>query len=542
MRWGDHEFNFIRPVHWVLLLYGKNTITTDLFGLKSSNQTYGHRFHHPEQITITDPATYAETLRSSGYVIASFGERKTKITKDIKALCTDNEKVTINEDLLNEVTSLVEWPVVMQGNFNADYLEIPPEVLITSMQTHQKCFAVTDQRENLIPKFIIVSNIQSKDQKIVIQGNERVIDARLSDAAFFFHQDIKKPLEAYLPQLQHVVYQEKLGNLHDKVERMSILSGFIAKQLNADLPYAERAALLSKCDLLTGMVGEFPNLQGIMGYYYAKHAGEEPAIARGIKQHYFPRFAGDKLPSTIIGSIVGLADRIDTLVGIIGINELPTGDKDPFGLRRAAHGILRLLIEERLPLNLPDLLKQAIDNYDDYILTNKEVFEQTMDFITERLRYWYLENDTPSAVFEAVLAKNPKEPLDFHGRINAVIAFQKLPEANALAAANKRVSNILKKENISLNKASVDPNLFECEEEKNLTTALNKQQDIFDNYYQQANYTQALQSLAPLKQPIDNFFDKVMVMTDDSNVRNNRLAILVSLHSIFSKVADISLL
>lgn len=541
MRWADHDFSFVRPIHWVVMLYGQEAIETELFGQAAHNKTRGHRFMHPEPITLANSTDYENALQSQGKVIADFAKRRKMIQEKIEHAAAPHGKAIIDEDLLDEVTALVEWPVILCGQFKAEFLQVPKEVLITSMQTHQKCFAIEGEQGKLIPRFIVVSNIESSDPATVIHGNERVINARLADAAFFYHNDRQHSLESRLPRLEHVVFQKQLGSLAEKSERIAELSKTIANQINIDTKSAEHAGLLCKCDLVTEMVDEFPKLQGIMGYYYALNDNDSEACALAIKEHYLPRFSGDKLPSDLLGCCIGIADRLDTLVGTLGINKIPTGDKDPFGLRRAALGLLRILLEKELDLDLMDLLEQAKQRYGN-ALTNHDVVTQAYDFCLDRLKHWYAEQGIDAEVFAAVAARRPASPLDFHRRLQAVQQFQTLPEANTLAAANKRVGNILKKIDLDELPSEADTQLFELDEERELAQRLTQQQQVVSELYQEANYTSALGELASLKSSIDAFFDKVLVMTDDEKIRNNRLALLRSLRQLLTQVADISLL
>lgn len=539
MRWGNHDTQFVRPVHWIVLLYGEEIIPGTILGKKTGNHSLGHRFLHPDPITIANAKTYVSTLEKA-FVLADFHARKENIRTQIEKMNSPNANVIIDDNLLREVTALVEWPVALKGKFKSEFLNVPKEVLMTSMATHQKCFPVVDDVGNLNSEFILVSNIKSRDSAAVIKGNERVINARLSDAAFFFSKDQQISLADRLPRLDSVLFQKQLGSIGDKTKRTASLAKTIAKKLGLDSSLVERASLLAKCDLVSDMVGEFPDLQGIMGHHYALHDGENPALALAIKEHYYPRFSGDLLPSTPEGASVALADKLDTLVGIFGIHQIPTGDKDPFALRRIALGIIRILIEKEFSLDLVELLALAKAGYKNS-LPNENTLEQTFQFLINRLKAWYLEGGIHPNVFESVLAKNPTAPLDFHHRIMAVQQFQTLAEAEALAAANKRVSNILKKvpENTSL---SIDINLFTQDEERNLEKSLTAHTKIVAEYYQNANYTKALSDLSALKEPVDLFFDKVMVMAEDEKTRNNRLALLFSLRKLFTQVADISLL
>ncbi len=541
MRWSNHSWVFIRPVHWIVMMYGKDIVPATVLGQPAGRETIGHRFHHPKKILITQPKDYQQLLMTHGMVVADFEKRREKIRAQIEKAAAKVGRATIDEDLLSEVTSMVEWPVALLGSFRAEFLELPPEVLITSMKIHQRCFAVQNNKGELLPNFILVSNIESKDEQHVIKGNERVINARLADASFFYDNDLNTPLEKQLKKLEGVVFQHELSTVADKVKRLAKLTGSIADQLGEDGDVAKRAALLSKGDLVSEMVYEFPSLQGVMGYYYARHDKEPTAVAQAIREQYQPRFAGDELPHTPIACALSCADRLDTIVGILGINKTPTGDKDPFALRRAALGILRILIEKQLPLDLFELLKEARKNYQ-ISLPNKDVVDQAFAFIMDRLRAWYSEKGIAANVFSAVLARKPTQPLDFDLRIKAVQHFQQLPQAEALAAANKRVSNILRKEAKDFSEKKIDSALFENEAERNLAKLLNNQAKSVEALYEQSDYTRALSDLATLKEPIDTFFDTVMVMVDDQKIRNNRLALLSSLRKMFTHVADISLL
>ncbi len=539
MRWGDNEFSFLRPVQWVVMLFGKTLIPAQLFGRHTTQETLGHRFHHPKPLFIAEPATYDHLLYSQGYVVVDFETRQHLIAKIIEqAAAPDN--IIKNKELLDEVTGLVEWPIALKGSFKEDFLKLPREVLITSMKEHQKCFAV-EAEDKLKPHFVVVSNIESTDPTAVIKGNERVIHARLSDAEFFYNNDRKVTLESRLKALDAVLYQEKLGSLGDKVKRIATLAVHISTWLKADTNITQRAATLAKCDLLSEMVFEFPNLQGIMGYYYALHDGESKSVATIIKEHYLPKFSGDRLPSTHESASVALADRLDTLVGIIGINQKPSGDKDPFALRRAAQGIVRILIEKKLDVDLIQLIQQAIKNFKEP-LANTQVEADVYHFILERMKYAYLDNGVPIDIFEAVAATQTSNPLDFEKRLRAVQEFCKLPEAKALIAANKRVSNILKKQNKFDIPKKVNPKYFDLPAEENLNKLLEEHSAEVERFYTKQHYTQALTSLAYLKDAVDLFFKDVMVMDEDEKKRHNRLALLNNLSILFSQTADISLL
>lgn len=541
MRWGNHAVEFVRPAHWVVMLFGTDIVNATILGLKAGKYSYGHRFHHPEPILIKSPGDYADQLREVGYVIVDFHERKEKIRKEVIKCAKNKGEAHIDEALLDEVTSINEWPVPILGNFDPAFLNVPHETLICAMQQHQRYFPIVDINQQLLPHFVTVSNIQSKKMNLVIHGNERVLKARLSDAKFFYQSDIKHRLDTRVPQLQGVIFQIKLGSLHDKIDRIEDLANWIADIIHTDNAAVKHAAYLCKADLLSDMVGEFPSLQGIMGYYYALHDKVNEKVALAIKEHYLPRFAGDHLPSDKIACAVSIADKIDTLVGIFGIDQKPTGTKDPFALRRAAIGVLRIIIEKQLPIDLRELIRFSTKLYDNRI-SNPKTEEECLDFIMDRLRTWYLENGISQDVFAAVHARYPTQPYDFDQRIKAVQYFQSLPEAQSLAAANKRVSNILKKsEEITITNA-VNNKLLTEKSEQLLAKLLLEKHDEIEKLTSDKKYTDALSSLASLREPVDSFFDQVLVMTDDTKTRENRLILLSHLRNLFLKIADISLL
>lgn len=541
MRWGDKSEAFIRPVHWLTALFGEDEIIFELFNLKASNKTFGHRFLHPQAINLKKPQEYAKKLATRGKVVADLAERKDKIHQQIHKAAGKKGKVVIDEELLNEVAGLVEWPVAQLCKFDERYLELPSEVLISGMKNHQRYFPIFDENNKLLPYFIVISNIESDNPRNVIAGNEKVMRARLSDAEFFYHADLKHNLDIWLEKLKQVIFQAKLGTMYDKALRITALSQKLAHQFDVNPKDAARTALLAKVDLMSEMVGEFPELQGVMGYYYALKNNEPLAIATGIQEHYLPRFAKDQLPETLIGCLVGIADRIDTIVGIFGINEAPTGEKDPYGLRRAALGLLRIVIEKQLAIDLPILITETIKNYHKN-LPNKNIQEEVFTFIMERLRAWYTEQGITADVYAAVMAKSPTKPFDFHLRLLAVQHFCKLPQAQALAAANKRVSNILKKENYISVYSQINPTLFQLPQEQQLEQVLAQKSKRVEELCAHANYTEALVELAELQQPIDDFFDHVMVNVEDEKIRTNRLALLMNLRNLFLLIADISLL
>ncbi|MCX7120358.1 MAG: glycine--tRNA ligase subunit beta [Gammaproteobacteria bacterium] len=540
MRWGNHTTAFIRPVHWVVMLFGEELISAEILGVKTSRETLGHRFHHPKPIRISKPSEYNLLLYSQAFVIADFETRRNLIRKSILSSVEKNQTVLIDENLLDEVTGLVEWPIVLKGTFNKDFLSVPKEALITAMKTHQKCFPVMDEQQQLLPYFILVSNIMSKNPGVVINGNERVIRARLSDAQFFYEQDRKLSLKNRLPKLDKIIFQDQLGTLGDKTNRLIKLSMIIAQKIATDVNTVKQAAQLCKCDLVTGMVGEFPNLQGTMGYYYALNDLEPEAVAIAIREHYSPKFAGDTLPDTAPGYCLALADRVDTLIGILGVGKIPTGDKDPFALRRTANGLFRILIEKECDIDLMALFSDAQQLFT-MPLSNQTVLKDAYDFTMARLKSYYLEQGVAVEVFEAVMACATTSLIDFDRRMKAVIQFQKLPEASSLAAANKRVNNILRKQE-SQQFQSINAALFELDAEHHLAKKLAERALIVDALYENSDYEKALTELSVLKEPIDQFFESVMIMVDDDQKKQNRLALLSAIHRLFTKVADISLL
>jgi glycyl-tRNA synthetase beta chain len=546
MRWSDLDFEFVRPIHWIVLLFGKDVVETEILGIKTGRKTYGHRFHAPEAIEITEPSVYSKVLEKQGHVLPVFSIREKKIVLLAEEAAELHDGYALyNKNLLAEVTNLVEFPVVVVGEFDKKFLEVPAEALISAMQGHQKYFPITDKKGNLLNKFITFSNIDSKNLDVIKAGNERVIRPRLSDAMFFWQQDCKHSLESRLEKLKSVTFEYKLGSNHAKSLRVSSLAGNIASKINLDENLAKRAGLLIKCDLLTNMVGEFPDLQGIMGEYYALNDGENKQVAQAIKEHYQPRFSSDKLPKTELGQIVALADRLDTLVGIFGIGKLPTGDKDPYALRRAAIGILRILIEQKNNnLDLKDLIIEAFNNYQSELLSANTV-KQVLDFILERLRYYYQDKSVNIDIIDAVLS--PSIPnrnykiLDIDKRIDSVTSFCKLEAATSLASANKRIHNLLKKSKVDL---SIEVNIDELTEniEILLYYRLEKIEKQIKPYIENYDYSKILEILSLLRENIDELFDSVMIMDKDISVRNNRLALLCKLRNLFLQVADISLI
>ncbi|MFU2083206.1 glycine--tRNA ligase subunit beta [Gallibacterium anatis] len=541
MRWGDKSEQFVRPVHTVTLLFGDELIEGDILGVASGRTIRGHRFLGEQEFTIENAEQYPEILEKKGSVIADFEQRKTIIRQDAeKAAAKIGGVADIEDDLLDEVTSLVEFPVVMTAKFEERFLAVPAEALVYTMKGDQKYFPIYDQNGKLLPNFIFVSNINPQDQSSVIEGNEKVVRPRLTDAEFFFKTDLKQRLEDNLPRLKTVLFQQQLGTLFDKTERIEKLSGEIAAQIGADVAKAERAGLLSKCDLMTNMVFEFTDTQGVMGMHYARHDGEDEEVAVALNEQYMPRFAGDELPRSLVACSVALADKFDTLVGIFGIGQHPKGDKDPFALRRAALGVLRIIVEKNLPLDLVDLAQKAAALYGDK-LSNANVVEDVVDFILGRFRAWYQEEGISVDVIQAVLACRPTKPADFDARVKAVNHFRTLDAAQALAAANKRVQNILSKVNGTLPE-NIDLSLCREPQEINLAERVLELQRELQPLFEKGDYQTVLSRLADLRESVDSFFDNVMVNAEDEKLRQNRLALLKNLRDLFFKIADISLL
>lgn len=540
MRWGSERIQFIRPVHTLTLMYGDKVISGETLGVSSNNLLQGHRFHHEGLVTLAHAEHYEAALKEA-FVIVDYQERQQIIIEQIKqteqALSVD---ALIDQGLLDEVTALVEWPVTLVGTFDQEFLQVPAEPLIYSMKDHQKYFPVNDKQGQLINKFIFVANIESKAPEKVIFGNEKVIRPRLADAEFFFKTDKKQTLESRLASLESVLFQKQLGTLKAKSERIADLSKFIAKQVNEDAELAHRAGLLSKTDLMSDMVLEFPQVQGTMGKYYAIHDGEDQSVAQALEDQYRPRYAGDSLPEGNIGCSVAIADKIDSLVGIFGINQPPKGDKDPFALRRAAIGLIRIIIEKQLDLDIAALVAESITLYGDK-LSNENTQKDVLDFVLGRFRAHYQEQNISVDVIQAVLANAPTAPLDFEKRISAVSHFKSMPEAETLAAANKRVGNILAKftgELFPEFKPSLAAEKAETELAETFAAISNKVKPL----QEARDYKAVLSELSQIKQPIDKFFDSVMVMAEDEQVKTNRLTLLNEIRNSFLAIADISLL
>jgi glycyl-tRNA synthetase beta chain len=542
MRWADLPGEFVRPVHWLVFLFGDEVIPADILGVSSGRESRGHRFHHPAFIRIDTAQSYASQLETQGHVVVDMVVRRAAIHHQVLELATQlGGEAVLNEDLLDEVTGLVEWPVALSGSFDKRFLELPAEALISSMEEHQKYFAVRDKTGALLPYFITICNIESRDPAQVIAGNERVILPRLSDAAFFWDTDRKRPLADRQQQLKTIVFQNKLGTVFDKSARVAKLAAIIAAEIGGDAALAERAALLAKCDLVTEMVGEFPDLQGIMGRYYAHLDGEHTEVAEALDEQYLPRFSGDILPKTKTGQAVSLAEKLDTLVGLFGIGQPPTGVKDPFALRRAALGALRVVIENKLDVDLVMLLEQAQQGFE-CRLTEQDVTVQVMRYLFDRLRGYASDQGFKTDVFESVLAVQPGRPLDFMARLAAVAQFRQLEQAEALAAGNKRIGNILRKNDADVTMASINPALLVEPAEQALAAKLQAVTTTIQPLLTEADYAGVLNTLADMRDTVDGFFDQVMVMADDVAVRNNRLALLNQTRALFLGVADISCL
>ena len=540
MRWADKTVQFIRPVHTVTMLLGDELIEGEILGVASARTIRGHRFLGEKEFEIQHADQYPQLLREKGSVVADFNERKAEILAKSQAKATTLGGVAdIEESLLEEVTSLVEYPNVLAAKFEERFLAVPAEALVYTMKGDQKYFPIYDKDGKLLPHFIFVSNINPEDPTAIIEGNEKVVRPRLTDAEFFFKTDLKQKLVDRLPRLETVLFQQQLGTLKDKTDRIEQLAGEIAKQIGADEAKAKRAGLLSKCDLMTNMVFEFTDTQGVMGMHYARHDGEDEEVAVALNEQYMPRFAGDELPKSLVASAVALADKFDTLTGIFGIGQAPKGSADPFALRRAALGALRIIVEKNLPLDLEDLVKKSAALFGDK-LTNSNVVADVVDFMLGRFRAWYQDEGIAVDVIQAVLARRPTRPADFDARVRAVSHFRTLDSAEALAAANKRVSNILAKADAAIGEI----NLTACVEpaEKNLAEAVLALRTEVQPLIVQGDYTAVLDKLANLRAPVDSFFDNVMVNAEDPALRQNRLAILNTLQNLFLQVANISVL
>jgi len=540
MRWGTRRQEFVRPVHWVVMLFNGSVCNTTVLGIKAGRTSRGHRFHGSGDIVIHSPASYEWDL-NQGFVIADF-QRRTNLIRDgvVAAATAAGGTAVIDEELLNEVTALNEWPVPLVGRFEDRFLAVPPEALISSMKAHQKYFHMVDDSGHLMPLFVTVANIDSSDPVSVVVGNERVIRPRLADAAFFYQTDCKTTQVERREQLKSIVFQQQLGTLFDKTERVANLASYLAVTVGGDPDLARRAGQLCKSDLVSNMVGEFDDLQGVMGRYYAENDGEHPDVAEAMKEHYLPAFSGDRLPRAPTGTAVALADRIDTLVGIFGIGQQPSGSRDPFALRRASLGILRILVEREIDLDLQQVLEKSAAQYNDLRHRNG-LEERILTYLIDRFKAWYEDEEIPVEVFYAVAARQLTNPLDIHQRVSAVNEFSQLPEAPQLAAANKRVSNILAKADDQLFD-QVDRTCLISDQEKALAEALTTVTVAVLPLIEARNYTEALRTMATLRDPVDVFFDQVMVNVEEVEIRKNRLTLLSKLRNLFLQVADISLL
>ena len=540
MRWGARKEEFVRPVQWLVMLHGNEVVDCTVLAHKAGRTSRGHRFHANQDVTIGNAASYANDLRAA-YVVADFAERRAAILARVEQLAAEQGGTAIvPESLLDEVTALVEWPVPLVCSFEERFLAVPQEALITTMQDNQKYFCLLDANGKLLPRFITVANIESKDPAQIVAGNEKVVRPRLTDAEFFFKQDKKQKLDSFNERLKNVVFQAQLGTVYDKAERVSRLAGLIAERTGGDKQRAARAGLLCKCDLATEMVGEFPEMQGIAGYYYALNDGEPQDVALALNEQYMPRGAGGELPSTLTGAAVAVADKLDTLVGIFGIGMLPTGSKDPYALRRAALGVLRILIEKQLDLDLVEAVNFAIGQFGTQV-KSAGLADQVLEFIFDRLRARYEDEGVDVAAYLSVRTVQPGSALDFDQRVQAVQAFRTLPEAEALAAANKRVSNLLSKFEAKLPEA-VEPRWFDNATEFSLYSAIQQAEQAVQPLAAARQYREALERLAHLRGPVDAFFEAVLVNAEDASVRANRYALLARLRGLFLGVADISAL
>lgn len=541
MRWSDHDFEFVRPVHWVLLLHGGTHLAGQVAGIAAGRFTYGHRFLAPAAIEVPAPGDYAELLETQGFVLADFALRRQRIEDGVRRAAAEAGGTAVGDDALyDEVTALTEWPVALTGTFDDVYLELPQEVIIATLTGHQRYFPIADAAGKLLNRFVVVANLVSRDPDKVRDGNERVIRPRLADAAFFWQQDQRVSLDERQSALKDVIYQQGLGSLDDRSQRVAALAMRLAEQLSCASPAVERAARFAKCDLLTGMVGEFPELQGTMGRYYAEAAGEAPEVATAIGEHYLPRFAGDGLPASRIGQLLSIADRLDNLAGAFALGRKPSGNRDPFGLRRAALGIVRIAIDKDLDLDLPELISAALDLQPVKSADAPTLADELYDFVVERMRTWTADqlNLTPE-LFESVRVRRPASLLDFNQRLRAVSAFLELEPAATLAAANKRIANILRQADYD-GGAAIDATLLTEPAENALHLALQAADQDIRPLLQHRDYTAALARLAGLREAVDPFFDSVMVMTDDDALRRNRLALLAEMRGLFLEVADIS--
>ena len=548
MRWGSSDVEFVRPVHWILMLLGAEIVSAKILGATAGRETYGHRFHSPQPILVSAPADYAALLADKGHVVADFDQRRELIRQQAEdAVAQLNGRAILDDAVLDEVTALTEWPVPIVGSFDPKFLRLPEEVLIATLQDHQRYFPVRSDDGSLMPNFIAISNLDSLDSTQVRQGNERVVSPRLADAAFFWDQDCRVTLDSRREALKQVVFQQALGSLYDKSARVAKLATALAIDFDQDKVSAQRAAELAKTDLLTQLVGEFPDLQGRVGFYYAIRDGETEAVAQAIEEQYLPRQAGGPLPASPNGCTLALADRFDTLAGIFAAGKRPTGNKDPFGLRRTALAVLRILIEQNIELDLVKYLRLAIAEQPVDKIDADHLLSELYEFMIDRLKRYCLDGQSPSLekgsvtpeIFESVRVHQAKSPLDFHQRLIAVCRFMQLDSAESLAIANKRIANILKSATDEFD-STVNPDLFEADEERLLYTAVGNIREAHVRGLEEKNYTEVLERLAELREPVDKYFDAVMVMADDADQRRNRLSLMNQLRQLFLDVADLS--
>lgn len=542
MRWGESRDEFVRPVHWLVMLFGKKVIPSTIMGVKSGAVSFGHRFHHPDKISIGKASEYEALMLKPGNVVADFTKRRELIRN---AILREGEKLNadtvVDESLLDEVTGLVEYPVALTGQFDESFLEVPSEALILAMKSHQKCFYLLSKDKELLPYFVTVSNISSTDPLQVVKGNERVIRPRLADAKFFYDTDKQISLEERLNQLKKVVFQVQLGTVYDRSSRVANLATFLAVGTGQNEAQSERAAMLAKCDLVTNMVGEFADLQGIMGSYYAVNDGESESVAIAISEQYMPKYAGGDLPSTTLGSILAIADKLDSIVGLFAIGQPPTGSKDPFALRRSAIGVLRIMVENKLDLDLFTCIETSLEGFGS-LEVDTQTAEKVFEFMLERFRSWYSDDGVPINIFQSVMEVKPRKPYDFARRIQAVSSFMKLEESTSLAAANKRVSNLLDKVDAASLSTEVSESLLIDDAEKILFQQLREKELNTAFLFDAGDYTSGLAELVQLKDSVDRFFDDVLIMCDDIPLQYNRIAVLQRLRDLFLKVADISFL
>ena len=542
MRWGNGDELFARPVHWAVLLFGEEVVPAHILGIATGRESFGHRFHHPQAINISSPRAYESQLKDA-FVIADFAARRQMMVEQVLKIASEHEyQAVMPASLIDEVTSIVEWPQALLANFEPEFLDVPAEALIAAMQSHQKCFALRSKDDHLLPHFITVANIASSNPQQVVRGNEKVMRARLSDAAFFYRQDKRQPLGQSYAATAQVIFQARLGSLQDKMIRMQALMEFFVIPLQLERSEALRAAELSKCDLMTGMVGEFPELQGLMGYYYARNDGEAPGVAQALNEQYMPRFSADCLPESSLGLALSLADRLDTIVGTFAIGQKPSGVKDPFKLRRHALAIVRLLLSTPATLSLSTLINYTLHVYGESLQPVNDTIHELKPFILERLQSFYQAQGVPVELVQAVRAREDEWFFDIDKRINAMMFFIHLPEAASLSAACKRVNNLLQHASALVDKQTIDVSLLDDGAERSLFEQIQAVEERVAPLYSAGDYGNILSLLASLRKPVDTFFDQVMVMVDNHEIKANRLRLLARLQCLLQGVADISLL